>query len=123
MDPMAGNLVPLVLMPRFSTYAGANTFVTVGMDVTDYETAIVNVWRGTMIGSAGPTFAISFEESTDQDSWAQCTGGAGGDPGANTEAQYTPTLGKRWFRVKLVLTGTSPAVTCWAVGFLEQRES
>jgi hypothetical protein len=119
---MAGELVPLVLIPRFSSYIGANTFVTVGMDVSDYEKAIVNVWRGNMTGTA-PTFAISFEESTDQDSWSTCASGTGGDPGANAEAQYTPTLGKRWFRAKLILGGTQPAATCWAVGFLEQRES
>jgi hypothetical protein len=93
------------------------------MDVTDFEKAILNVWRGAMIGSASPTFAISFEESTDQDTWTTCTNGTGGDPGANTEAQYSPTLAKRWFRVKIIVGGTNPGVTCWAVGFLEQRES
>lgn len=119
---MAGNLVPLVLIPRFTSYIGANTFVTVGMDVSEYVKAIVNAWRGAMTGST-PTFALSFEESTDQDSWTTCTGGSSADPGANTEAQYTPTLAKRWFRVKLVLAGTQPCVTCWALGFLEMRES
>jgi hypothetical protein len=119
---MAGTLVPLVMLPRYSTYAGANTYTTIGMDVTDYERAILNVWRGTMTGSA-PTFAISFEESTDQEVWSTCTNGSGGDPGANTEAQYTPDLKKRWFRVKLVIAGTNPVGTCWAIGFLEQRES
>jgi len=120
---MAGNLTPLVMLPRYTTFAGANTFVTVGMDVTDFEKAILNCWRGALIGSGGPTFAISFEESTDQDTWTTCTNGTASDPGAATEAQYSPTLAKRWFRVKVVLTGTNPAVTCWAVGFLEQRES
>ena len=119
---MAGNRIPLVLMPRYSSFNGVGTFTTIGMDVTDYESAEVNAWRGALLGTA-PTFAMSFEESTDQVTWATCTGGAGGDPGANTEAQYTPTLGKRWFRVKLVLGGTLPGVTCWAIGFLVQRES
>ncbi len=119
---MAGELVPLVLIPRYSTFVGATTFVTVGMDVTEFEKAIVNVWRGPMTGTS-PTYAISFEESTDQDNWTQCTNGSGGDPGASTEAQYSPTITKRWFRAKLVLAGTNPAVTTWAVGFLERRES
>jgi hypothetical protein len=119
---MAGNLTPLVMLPRYTTFSGANTFTTVGMDVTDYSKAILNVWRGAMNGSS-PTYAISFEESTDQETWATCSGGSGGDPGANTEVQYTPTLAKRWFRVKVVLGGTQPVATCWAVGFLEQRES
>ena len=117
---MAGVLVPAVLIPRFASYVGPNTFVTVGMDVTDYQKAIMNVWRGAMTGT-GPTFLISFEESTDQDNWTQCSGGAPADPGANTEAQYTITLAKRWFRAKLVLTAADAGVTCWAVGFLEDR--
>ena len=104
---MSGQLVPLVLIPRFSSYVGAGTFVTVGMDVSDYQKAIVNVWRGALTGSS-PTFLISFEESTDQDSWSTCAGGTPADPGALTEAQYTPTLGKRWFRTKLVLGGSQP---------------
>ena len=119
---MAGNLTPLVMLPRFSSFNGAATFTTVGMDVTDFTKAILNVWRAPMNGTS-PTFAISFEESTDQENWGTCSGGSGGDPGANTEAQYTPTLSKRWFRVKLVLGGTQPSVTCWAIGFLEQREA
>ena len=119
---MAGNRIPLVLMPRFSSYNGANNFYTIGMDVTDYESAEINAWRGSMLGT-GPTFALSFEESTDQVNWSTCTNGSGGDPGSNTEAQYVPTLSKRWFRVKLALGGTAPGVTCWAIGFLVQRES
>ena len=40
---MAGELVPLVLLPRYTTYAGADTFTSIGMDVTPYSKAIVNV--------------------------------------------------------------------------------
>jgi hypothetical protein len=119
---MAGELVPLVLIPRYTTYAGPSTFTTVAMDVTQYQSAIVNVWRGNLLGTS-PTYNISFEESTDQVTWATCTNGSGGDPGADTEAQYTPTLTKRWFRAKLVLGGTDPVVTTWAIGFLELRLS
>ena len=74
-----------------------------------------------MLGT-GPTFAASFEESTDQDSWTTCTNGGGGDPGAGTEVQYQPEFSKRWFRIKVTLGGTAPAATCWAIGFLEMRE-
>lgn len=122
---MSGELIPLVLIPRYSTYIGTKPddgFVTVAMDVTQYQTAIVNVWRGEMTGTS-PTYAISFEESTDQVSWTTCTGGSAADPGEDTEAQYTPTLKKRWFRANVDLGGTDPAVSCWAVGFLEERLS
>ena len=119
---MAGELVPLVLWPRYSSFVGANTFTTIGMEATDYSKAIVNVWRSTMIGTSG-TFAVSFEESTDQLNWTTCTGGSTADPGADTEAQYSPEITKRWFRIKVVTTGTNIAVSCWAIGFFEMRET
>ena len=119
---MAGELVPLVLIPRYSTYVGAHTFTTIGMEVTDYSKAIVNVWRGALSGTS-PTFQVSFEESTDQSNWTVCTGGTASDPGSDTEQQYTATITKRWFRIVIVLGGTDPAVTCWAIGFLELREA
>lgn len=118
----SGELVPLVMIPRYSTYCGASVFTTIAMDVTEYQKAILNCWRGKLSGSS-PTFAIAFEESTDQVSWTTCTNGTGGDPGEETEVQYTPDLKKRWFRVKVTLGGTNPVATCWAVGFLEMRLS
>lgn len=118
---MAGELVPLVLLPRYSSFVGAHDFTTIGMEVSDYSSAIVNVWRGELGGST-PTFTVTFEESTDQNTWSTCANATPGDPGADTETQYTPTLNKRWFRVKITLTGTIPTVSAWAIGFLEMRE-
>jgi hypothetical protein len=120
---MAGVLVPLVLMPRYSTYCGASgqTFETIAMDVTEYEKAIVSFWR--TAGKDLSTITPDFEESMDQLLWSSCSGGPFTDPGATTEGQFQPELTKRWFRMKLTLTGTSPVVTCWCLGFLMQRES
>lgn len=129
---MAGELVPLVLLPRYTTYAGKPAsgiqyFSTIGMDVTAYQNAIVNTWRGKVVGSTTPGFTIWFEESTDQNVWSACTGSpggaSGGDPGENAETQYTLTLKKRWFRVRVQLGGADNVASCWAVGFLEERES
>jgi hypothetical protein len=117
---MSGELTPLVLIPRYSTYVGAHTFTSIALDVTNYVKAYVSVWRGAMTGTS-PTFSVSFEESTDQVNWTVCTGGTAADPGADTEAQYTPDLKKRYFRIKVVLGGTSPAGSCWAMGSLERR--
>ena len=118
---MAGVLVPLVLVPRYTTYHGATTFTTIGMEVTDYEKALVNVWRGPLSG--GGSYTVTFEESTDGTSWSTCTGATPGDPGLETETPYAPELNKRWFRIKITLTGTDPTVTMWAIGFLQMRES
>jgi hypothetical protein len=121
---MAGELVPLVMLPRYSSYNGAGDFTTIGMEVTDYTSAILNVWRGPFNGSG--TVAFSCEESTDQTNWTTCSGTnvAGYDPGQNNEGQAVATLKKRWFRVKVAVAGTGAiGVTCWAIGFLEQREA
>lgn len=122
---MAGVLTPVVMLPRYSCYSGAEDFITIAMDVTSYVTATLNVWRATLVGSS-PTFGIYFEESTDQVGWSACgVAPSGHDPGAHTETQYVVTLAKRWFRVRVTLGGTSGDVvaTCWCVGFFEDRES
>lgn len=126
---MAGDRVPLVMIPRFTTYAGRATptqcFSTIGMDVSDYLGATLNAWRGHVVGSESPGFRIWFEESTDQDAWTPCQGAPGGtvgdDPGENGESQFVLVLRKRWFRVRVQLGGRDNVCTCWAVGFLVTR--
>ena len=125
---MAGELVPLVLIPRYTTYCGGNAteFVTIGMDVTQYQKAILQVWRGAIAGTS-PDFNLSCQESSDQVNWTACAGTnvTDYDPTADTEGQAEATITKRWFRVKLTLsaTETDNVVTCWVVGFLEERLS
>lgn len=121
---MAGQLTPLVLLPRYTTSAGASTFLTLAMDVTEYSSAIVNVWRGTLVGGT-PTITFTFQESSDQLNWTTCAGTNVNayDPTQGQEGQSTATITKRWFRVSVAVGGTGPVATCWAVGFLEQRES
>ena len=92
---MAGELTPVVLLPRYTAYVGATTFTTIGMDVTNYSKALVTVWRGPLVGTSA-TIGFTFEESTDQNSWSTCTGVSPSvDPGADTDTQYEPELKKR----------------------------
>src|SRR5262245_38384641 len=121
---MAGLNVPLVLLPRYSTYSGANgtVFTTIGMDVTDYDKAVVSFWRSAGLNLTSLT--INFEESMDQILWSTCSGGPFTDPGAVTETQFSPVLTKRWFRISITLnSGANSIVSCWCIGFLVQRES
>lgn len=132
---MAGVQVPLVLLPRYTTYAGVTTssdpafFTTVGMDVTPYSSATVSVWRGPLLGGGSPTITVAFEESMDQANWTEITpstitpSGADMSPDENVETTYKLPFQKRWLRMRISLTGTAPVVSCWAVGFLEERES
>jgi hypothetical protein len=127
---MPGELVPLVLLPRYTTYAGKPTtgtlyFSTVAMDVTAYSSAIVNVWRGKILGSVGtPVIAFTFQESTDGVNWTTCAGTTAPEtPAENVEVQYLPEFSKRWFRLIVELGDDDNVVTCWAVGFLVERLS
>jgi hypothetical protein len=119
---MPGELVPLVMLPRYTTLTGATIFTTIAMDVTEYSSAILNIWRGRLVNLGGIKF--NLQESTDQETWTACAGTTVDyDPGQETEGQQTATLKKRWFRLSVGLTGTDPQATVWAVGFLEQREA
>ena len=118
---MAGRLTPVVLLPRFTTLSGADTFRTIGMDVTEYQNALISIWRSPLVGTS-PTFAFLFEESSDGQAYTPCAiSPSETDPGADDETQYTVTLKKRWLRLSITLAGTNPVATCWAVGFLEER--
>lgn len=125
---MAGELVPLVLLPRYTTYAGkpgsgTPAFATIAMDVTEYSSAIVNLWRGALVGTAA-ALKFNLQESTDQLNWTTCQGTtADFAPSENVETQYTAILNKRWFRITLELPNADNVLSCWAVGFLEQRVS
>ena len=118
---MAGTLVALVMIPRYTTLSGPTTFQTVAMDASDYEKAIVDLWRSA--GANLGTFAVNFEESTDQNTWTTCAGGPYTDPGANAQSQFQPEMTKRWFRITITLTGSNCVATLWCVGFLMMRET
>ena len=118
---MAGTLVPLVLLPRYTTLSGPTTFQTIAMDVSDYEQAIVDFWRSA--GANLGTILPNFEESIDQVTWSTCSGGPYIDPGANSQSQFKPALSKRWFRITITLTGANAVCTMWCIGFLMVRES
>ena len=125
---MAGMQTPVVMIPRYSCYSGAETYTTIPIDVTAYSAITLSTWRSAFIGSASPAVAFTLQESTDQSSetsWTTVSGTncSSYDPGLHVEGQQTGTLTKRWFRLKIVLSGTDPAATCWSIGFLVQRES
>ena len=119
---MAGELVPTVMFPRFTTLSGAGTYTTAPLQVTRYAELRLNVWRGPLIGTT-PTILFTIQESIDRENWTTCSGTSAFDPGSETEDQETATLTKRWMRLKAVLAGTDAGVTCWATGGLELRET
>jgi hypothetical protein len=128
---MEGDLVPLVRLRRYTTYAGpppepgVQPAPTTTFDATQLLGAVVDGLRGEVLVSTPPVADVRFEESAGRVVWTVCDGSpggsGGGDPGENDETQYTLALRKRWFRVQVLLGGADNVVSCWAVGFLEER--
>ena len=118
---MAARAMPLLLVPRFTTYVREGEFPTIGLDVTAFASAVVHVWRGKLIGTT-PGVTVRFEESLEQDSWSTCSGGTSFAPAEETVETRTLTLSKRFLRAVVALTGTDVAVTAHVFGHLVPRE-
>ena len=39
---MQGSMVPVVLLPRFTTFVGAGSFATAPLDVTEFDRLVVD---------------------------------------------------------------------------------
>lgn len=117
---MPESMVPVVLVGRFSTFAGQSVFATLAVNVVAYETAMINVWRGRLGGTT--MFLFALEESNDQTVWTTLISG---DPGQETEVLMAAALTKSWLRAKVVLADPAavPVATCYAVGDLGLRKS
>jgi hypothetical protein len=120
-----GELVPLVLIPRFTSFFGTSELATVALDVSAFAGGEATLWRGKLIG-AGATFELYTETSHDGIAWFGYPLGGGGapvpwDPGDDDFVDVGLAFAHRWFRVRVVLTGTDPGVTCWMTGMLEYR--
>ena len=124
---MAGQQVPLVMLPRFTTFAGRHEYTTVPIDVSEFSKAVLTCWRGPgQLGDGG--VSLNCQESSDQNTWVACSGtNVSFDPGSGMEGVAIATLKRRWFRMKVILNASAPfqdsmCVTCWAVGNLVRRE-
>ena len=123
---MAGLNVPLVMIPRFTSYVGAAAYTTAPLDVSEYGSFVLTVWRGPLVGTpvSGAALSLVFEQSDDADVWSTFTG-VSAITTANANSVVTADLTMRWFRAKVTLTEDANhvvALTCWAVGNLVRRE-
>jgi len=133
---MTGELIPIALIPRFMTYLGMGTYVTIPVLVSDFKSLTLEFWRGTLAFSAvGGTFNAYLEESMDPDApvqqWSVLW--STGTPDAQTRVEVTLT--RPYLRVRIVLgnsnygqggysdTYSCSGISCWAEGFMERRVS
>jgi hypothetical protein len=112
---MIGEAVPLVLLPRYSSFVGENTFTTAALRVSDYAKAHVSFWRGPLKSGS---FQAEFQVSHDGQTWDTVTTVTTVD----TRDEYSLTLKERWLRMEIQISGgNGPAITCWCTGLLEKR--
>lgn len=123
---MIGEIVPLVMIPRFTSYLGEGTYTTVPLDVSDYEGATLEFWRGQLRSPGTGTFTAYFEQASEP--WADDTlwNVLATVTSANASSLETLTFSRfPYFRVRIVLedaTYHAVGVTCWAAGFLRKRD-
>jgi len=127
---MTGPLVPVVMVPRYTTYVGAGEYATAPLNVEPYHKVALTFWTGPLVGQAAPvaTFSAYLEESHDAVAWVQCTvdgiSQPYDDPGA--VALMKIAFKMRWFRIRVVLTADDAdvaAITLWAAGSFVERTS
>ncbi len=106
----------IVLAPRYTTYTSARTFLTAPIAVRDFAYVTVTAWRGAGVGTS-PTFSVVVQTSDDLEIWTDV--GSAFDPDTETNVRYD--LAAEWLRVKIILGGTDPAFSCWAIGNFATR--
>lgn len=117
---MAGQNVPIVLIPRYTTYVGTGDFRTIPIPVSAYEALVLNFINGNMIGSG--TVILSCQETNDLQTWTACTGDTPAVPSPFQEIQWRFNVSKAWLRFTVSLNGNNIGFTCAAQGFFEKRE-
>jgi len=123
---LVGAMVPVVMLPRFTSYVGPGSYSTAPMDVTAFDYGEVTFWRGPLVGGATTDpFLAYLEESHDTLTWTAATPSLP-ITAVNTFTRQVLTLTKRWFRVRVVLDDDANgvvALTMWMAGALQARTS
>ncbi len=114
---MARPTVPIVLIGRFTTFAGTTDCVTLPVSVQQYDRAELTCWCGGM--EAGVTFEATVQGSTDGVTWADLNTFLFT---ASSEHTVGLDLTRPLMRAVVSLSGgTFPVVTCYLTGVLIRR--
>jgi hypothetical protein len=121
---MAGRSVPVVVVPRWTSYLGAGTFRTAPIPVAAYDVLSLNFMAGHPVGTT-PGVTMACKESNDMKVWTPCDGSTPALPTAFTEIQWRFALSMAWvcFEITLIQSGNVVGLTCYAEGHLELRET
>jgi len=107
----------MILLPRYTSFAGVGTFLTSAMNVRDYSHVNVTYVTVGALGSTPPTVTVYLQESPDLEIWNDI------DADINDGNTDTRNFRFEWTRLKLVMTGADPGFTCWCVGDFVRRHA
>jgi hypothetical protein len=114
---MALEVEKVILVPRFTSFYGATTFLTVPVNVHDYASAGLVAWRSAGIGTS-PVLSIQVQQSPDLDIWTTLATITPTPDETTSSVEFT----QEWLRLAVALTGVNPGFTCWVVGnFVPRR--
>jgi hypothetical protein len=118
-----GGLVPLVLIPKFTSYIGNQTLSSAPLDVSGYSGGSATATRGPIIG-AHPSVKVTLQESQDGLGWTDLVTF---DLSVAASDDQDFTISRRWLRVQVDLRPTSGSdplsATLWCLGTLTRRTS
>lgn len=117
---MAGSQIPLILIPRFTTFAGPEIYRGLPLDVTAFSRLTLTIWSGFQPGTS-PVVTMWLQGSFDRQKWDDITSPPWAvAPGA--EIDVANDLTAPWVRYVLSVAGAGSMLTCWAQGFAILRE-
>lgn len=117
---MKGPVVPVVMIPRFTSYVGAGVYTTVPLELAEqFTTMTLTIWRGQLAGGVGSSVTILVEQAMDAASGPWMT--LDTISTADDVSVSSVGLSQRYVRVSVELSGPNAALTCWAAGTLEKR--
>jgi hypothetical protein len=118
---MPGRSVPVVIVPRWTTFSGPGDFFSMPLAISAYDRLVLSYMRGNLVGTT-PGLLLLCQESNDLDAWTDCGGSTPSSSVPFVEDQFTFDLTKAWLRFGVSPVGASTSVTCYAMGFFELRE-
>lgn len=108
---MQGQMVPVILLPRFTSFAGLGVYETAPLEVTEYDRMVVVLGRNVVAIDAA---TVTFQDSHDGVEWFDLHT----ESGVGT---VDVTLTRRWFRLTIELENDASYVTYWCAGQLRRR--
>ena len=105
----------ILLLPRYTSFAGAGTFLTAPMNVRAYGQAIVTFYETAALGTSWPAVAVYIDDSPDLEIWNEP------DAGLGINTPTTVEFRMEWIRMRVVVGSGDPGVTCWCVGDFVRR--